>query len=99
MITLDALFQELDRHTDRVPLDDLRQRLEQLQYDWHEFESSVKFGRDTYRRNLMRSGPAYHALVLCWRNGQRSPIHDHFGSGCAGRVLQGAGTETIFERT
>jgi cysteine dioxygenase len=99
MITLDELFQELDRHTERVPLDELRRHLEQLRYEWSEFEPFVKFGRDSYRRNLMRAGPAYHALVLCWRNGQRSPIHDHFGSSCGVRVLKGTCSETIFERT
>src|SRR5262249_38187953 len=35
-------------------------------------------------------------LVLCWKNGQRSPIHDHTGSSCAVRVLRGVLTETAF---
>jgi cysteine dioxygenase len=36
---------------------------------------------------------------LCWKNGQRSPIHDHKGSVCALRVLRGILTETLFEFT
>ena len=47
----------------------------------------------------MRAGPAYHALLLCWRNGQRSPIHDHRGSSCGVRVVRGEATETVFEMT
>jgi cysteine dioxygenase len=47
----------------------------------------------------MHARAAYHALVLCWRSGQRSPIHDHRGSACAVRVIRGAATETIFEMT
>jgi cysteine dioxygenase len=43
-------------------------------------------------------GPSYAALVLCWRPGQASPIHDHLGSACALRVIQGTGTETRFHR-
>src|SRR5207249_2304648 len=43
-------------------------------------------------------GPAYQALLLCWRNGQRSPIHDHRGSNCGVRILSGVATETVFER-
>jgi cysteine dioxygenase len=35
-------------------------------------------------------------LVLCWKNGQRSPIHDHAGSTCGLRVLRGVMTETAF---
>jgi cysteine dioxygenase len=46
----------------------------------------------------MNAGPAYHALIICWRGGQRSPIHDHVGSNCAVKVLRGVATETIFER-
>jgi cysteine dioxygenase len=47
----------------------------------------------------MHAGPAYHALVLCWRSGQRSPIHDHRSSACAVRVLEGDATEIIFHMT
>ena len=99
MITLAELFAELDQHDRRVPLDLLEDRLRQLRIDWAELEPYVRFAPDTYRRNLLRAGPAYHALVLCWRNGQRSPIHDHFGSSCGVRVLRGVCTETIFQRT
>src|SRR5262249_49576071 len=35
--------------------------------------------------------------ILCWKNGQRSPIHDHVGSSCGVRVLRGTMTETRFE--
>jgi cysteine dioxygenase len=47
----------------------------------------------------MHEGSVYHALVLCWRAGQRSPIHDHRGSSCGVRVIEGVATETGFERT
>ena len=99
MITLADLFTELDRYDHRVPLELLIERVTQLKVDWGEFEPFVKFAPDTYRRNLLHAGPAYHALVLCWKNGQRSPIHDHFGSSCAVRVLRGTCTETIFQQT
>src|SRR5688572_19841189 len=98
MITLADLFAELDRYDHRVPLELLIERVTALKVDWGEFEPFVKFAPDTYRRNLLHAGRAYHALVLCWKNGQRSPIHDHFGSSCAVRVLRGTCTETIFEQ-
>ena len=47
----------------------------------------------------MHAGPAYHAWILCWRAGQRSPIHDHRGSSCGVRVISGEATETAFEMT
>jgi cysteine dioxygenase len=98
-MTLDEFFSELDRHEGRVPLCLLNERLTDVAIPWSEVEPFVKFGAETYRRNLMRSGPGYHALILCWRNGQRSPIHDHRGSSCGVKVLRGVATETVFQRT
>jgi cysteine dioxygenase len=98
-ITIRELFEELDRFDGRVPLRLLEERLRRLEIDWSHIEPHVHFGDTTYRRNLLRAGPAYHALVLCWRAGQRSPIHDHRGSSCGVRVLRGTCTETIFDRT
>ena len=56
----------------------------------------MRFSDRGYTRNLVRNGPYYHVLVLCWKNGQRSPIHDHAGSSCGVRVLRGVMTETTF---
>ena len=98
-ITFAELFEELDAFAHRVPLDLLVERLKCLQIDWDQIEPHIRFARESYRRNLMRAGRAYHALILCWRAGQRSPIHDHRGSSCAVRVLLGTCTETLFEQT
>jgi cysteine dioxygenase len=57
----------------------------------------MRFSDRHYTRNLVRGSPHYHLLVLCWKNGQRSPIHDHAQSSCAVRVLRGTATETLFE--
>jgi cysteine dioxygenase len=96
--TLAKLVDYLERLTGQAPVDELRGELAELFIDWAEIASFVRFADKTYRRNLVRAGPAYNLWVLCWRNGQRSPIHDHRGSSCAVRVLQGTLTETLFVR-
>ena len=48
-------------------------------------------------RNLVRAGEWYNVWVMCWKNGQRSPVHDHAASGCVVRVLKGTLTETRYE--
>jgi len=98
-ISFGELFAEIDAFQTRIPLDLLVARLNSLDISWKQIEPFVRFAPDTYRRNLMRAGPAYQALILCWKGGQRSPIHDHAGSSCAVRVLRGTCTETIFERS
>lgn len=97
--TLQEFLTSLDFYSHRVPLVELIRRIEDLEIKLGELHDYLIFGRDHYRRNLVRAGTAYHALVLCWRAGQRSPIHDHGGSSCAVRVLKGVATETQFEQT
>ena len=95
--TIGELLAELDEHRERVSLECLKDRLNDLDVDPDEVREYMRFSDKRYQRNLLRSEPAYHALVLCWRNGQRSPIHDHQGSSCGVRILRGVATETVFE--
>jgi cysteine dioxygenase len=95
--TLDELVAFLDHLDERVALDDLTAELEELDLDCAELSEFIRFSERGYMRNLVRGGDWYNVLVLCWKNGQRSPIHDHAGSSCGVRVLRGTATETLFE--
>jgi len=90
---------KMDRYSDRVPLDVLTREMADLRMTFDEIAEFAEFGAKTYRRNLVHAGPAFQALILCWRAGQRSPLHDHRGSSCGVKVVKGAATETFFERT
>lgn len=57
------------------------------------------FGTGGYRRNTIARSEWYELLALCWRSGHSTPIHDHHGSSCAFRVVEGAGTEIRFAKT
>ena len=50
-----------------------------------------------YVPSRARGGEHYALGVVCWRSGQRRPIHIHAGSTCGVRILKGVATETIFE--
>lgn len=97
--TFAELLARLDAWRDRIPLGELEAALADVSMTLDDVRPWLIFGTETYRRNLVHAGPAYQALVLCWRNGQRSPIHDHAGSSCGVRVLAGEAVETVFERT
>ncbi|MEO8054560.1 MAG: cysteine dioxygenase family protein [Acidobacteriota bacterium] len=97
--TFAELLRCLDAFSDRIPLGEMEAALSDVSMSLDDVRHHLIFGADTYRRNLVHAGPAYQALVLCWRNGQRSPIHDHSGSSCGVRVLSGEALETVFERT
>lgn len=95
--TLEELFAYLDHLTARAALTELAAELSELQVDCAQVAEYIRFSAQGYARNLMRSGDWYYALILCWKNGQRSPIHNHSGSSCGVRVLRGTMTETQFQ--
>lgn len=97
-LSLADLLSKFDRHVDSIPLDQVVSGLTELKICVDEVSEFVQFGNDSYRRNLIHAGSAYQALILCWRPGQRSPIHDHLGSACGVRVLRGIASETVFAR-
>jgi cysteine dioxygenase len=94
--TLEDLYRYLDKLTGRASVQELVAELKDLKVG-RELDEFMRFSDRGYTRNLVRNGPYYHVLVLCWKNGQRSPIHDHAGSSCGVRVLRGTLTETFFE--
>jgi cysteine dioxygenase len=96
--TLDHLFAELDRFDEPLTLPTILDWLADSGLTAGDLADFLSFSPDRYIRNLVHAGPTYQALVLCWRNGQRSPIHNHRGSACGVKVLRGTATETVFAR-
>lgn len=96
---LEKLLSYLDNLRGRAPLQDLERHLHLLDLDVEDVSEYMRFNEGNYRRNLVCGGEWYHLLVICWRSGQRSPIHNHAESTCALKVLRGIATETKFEMT
>jgi cysteine dioxygenase len=95
--TLSQLIGYLDALDAPPPLSALTEELAKLEVDWSALDPHLHFSSRSYCRNLIRGSRNYNLLLLCWKNGQRSPIHDHKGSSCGLRVLAGTMTETLFE--
>ena len=96
---LHHLKSNLDRLTQRATVTQLRQWLTDTPVALDDVHPYAEFSALGYTRNLVCEGPWYHLLVLCWRSGQRSPIHNHAASTCGVKVLTGVATETVFEPT
>ena len=79
---IEIAFESLDRVDQPLALPDILVWLRELPLTLDDFSGYLIFSPDRYVRNPLHDGAAYQALVLCWRNGQRSPIHDHRGSSC-----------------
>lgn len=59
-------------------------------------ESRTCFAAHTYTRNLVCRSADFELLVLCWKPGHESTIHDHAGSLNAIRVYRGELTSRVF---
>jgi len=95
-VDLQEFFAALDRMGRPVPIDRLVALEEQLDVTLADLGEHVRYGEECYRRNLLHEGAGYQAWVLCWKPGQKSPIHDHRGSACGVKVVSGTVTETVF---
>ncbi|ODT99039.1 MAG: hypothetical protein ABS79_05015 [Planctomycetes bacterium SCN 63-9] len=93
------MFRRWDARPDAVPLAEIVDSLKLLDLDRAELAEAVGFDERIYRRVSIHRRPHYEALVLCWKSGQRSPIHNHEGSSCAVRVVEGQATETRYAMT
>ncbi|MFO1429802.1 MAG: cysteine dioxygenase family protein [Candidatus Competibacteraceae bacterium] len=100
--TLDKLFgvfADFDRFEEQVPLHYLQDRLQALSLERRDVGAYVAFDEGYYQRHRLYEGRAFRALILCWRSGQRSPIHNHKGSNCFVKVIEGTATEIEFSRS
>lgn len=92
---LDLLGRWDDRPT-AVPFAELLASLRSLEIDRADLAGALSFDDRAYGRASISRRPHYEALVLCWKSGQASAIHDHAGSSCAVRVIEGRATETHY---
>jgi cysteine dioxygenase len=95
--TLASLVGRLAALDARPALADLHEWMGAVEVSPEELRPHVSFKEGTYARHRVFLGEHAELLVLCWRPGQRTPIHDHNGSFGAVRVLSGVMWETIFE--
>jgi cysteine dioxygenase len=62
-----------------------------------EVQPYLGFKEGNYSRHRVMKNEFVEMLVLCWKPGQRTPIHDHNGSHGAVFVQQGILWETMFD--
>ena len=94
--SLVPLVDFLNRLECRVPLDGLREQLSSLEVTLDDLRPFMHFGDTCYARNLICENTWFELLCICWKNGQKSLIHNHAQSTCGLRVMAGQGTETTF---
>jgi len=94
---LAALVEALAGLDHRPELSEVDDWMRRVRVGAEELRPHVGFKEGTYARHRVIHCDFAELLVLCWRPGQRTPIHDHDGSFGAVRVLRGVMWETLFE--
>ncbi|MGA9768940.1 MAG: cysteine dioxygenase family protein [Blastocatellia bacterium] len=89
---------ETIRNLKAVPkLEDIKQWFAALLLRQRDYEPYRAFTPRKYARNLIARSSFAELLMLCWRSGQRTPIHDHGGSVGVILMVEGLLTETMYE--
>ncbi len=66
---------------------------------FEDVERYAVFSDAGYSRVVLAEGASFELLLMGWKAGQQSPIHDHARSTCGARVIRGTATETRFRFT
>lgn len=93
---LNGLISALVRYNTPISHERLKDLLTEHVIDIADIKSWVIFQEKVYARNSILKLPNIEILVMCWKSGQLSPIHDHRGSACAVKVIQGTATEITY---
>ena len=95
-LSLSGLVKILESQTTSPSLAQLYNWLENTRISADELRPYLGFKEGTYWRHAVCRNESVEMLVLCWRPGQRTVIHDHNGSQGAVLVQQGVMWETTF---
>ena len=61
------------------------------------FEDYCSWSEECYTRNCIVENEKFELILLCWGEGQITPIHNHGGEECWVKVIEGEFKETIYQ--
>jgi predicted metal-dependent enzyme (double-stranded beta helix superfamily) len=96
---LQGLISYLEGLTSRMDLSVVSSMLETEEISMDVIRPVCRFSDTHYQRNKIASSDWFDLLLICWKPGQATSIHDHAGSSCGFKVLSGEATEVVFEKS
>jgi cysteine dioxygenase len=98
-MNLFSAIEELKHRASEMNLADLRRFISNLRPEPSEIQPHIQFAEERYARNLLYKSIDFECLLLCWKPGQRSPIHDHANSICAVYTVDGRLSADNYRKT
>lgn len=95
-LTFAELIERLKSQASPPSLEDINAWLSHVEITKGDLEPYLGFKEGNYWRHRVCRNEAVEMLIICWRPGQKTPIHDHNGSHGVVRVQQGLMWETMF---
>ena len=74
--------EQLIKTLDETELDKCIQVAKKIEIPINEFEDFSSWSDDCYTRNCIERNDKYELILLCWKSGDETPIHDHDGQQC-----------------
>ncbi len=101
MSSLTDLITQLDTHLKHnQPLIDFGSTLQQLSHwNFSCFQPYVKFSDINYHRQIVYQSDQFEVIIISWKQGQYTPIHDHPHQGCLMTVIRGQLIEESYQTT
>ena len=96
-LSFKSLAEKLKALTAVPSLEETNRLIEQTEISTDEIAPYLGFKAGNYSRHRVMKNQFVEMLVLCWKPGQRTPIHDHNGSHGAVFVHEGILWETTFD--
>ncbi len=90
---------EFEQHEGASKLEYVAKLLSDKSINANTFKGIAVSDPQGYTRNTIEKNERYELTALKWQAGQKTSIHDHKGSACAFRVLQGPITEVTYHKT
>ena len=95
-LTFSELIEKLQSHTTPPRIEEIKQWLSSVDITQNDLKPYLGFKEGNYWRHRVCRNESVEMLIICWRPGQKTPIHDHNGSHGVVRVQQGLLWETMF---
>ena len=61
------------------------------------FDNYSSWSAESYTRNCIIENEKFELILICWEQGQITPIHNHDGQECWVRIIDGEFRETIYQ--
>ena len=94
-LTFSELIERLNNQTSAPTLDQINEWVSNVEILDLDLQPYIGFKEGNYWRHRVCRNAAVEMLVICWRPGQKTPIHDHNGSHGVVKVHKGLMWETI----